>query len=105
MAPRIEACFLSLGRPLPQKKHEPPSENWIMTGRLSFFPASRTALIVLVLVTLKPGIAYPLSLACFMSASRTAPVITPAFIPGISQNDMAAWAVRSGALSLATRGH
>ena len=38
-------------------KAEPPSENWIMTGRSSLAPASSTALTVEVLVQLKAGMA------------------------------------------------
>ena len=56
-APSMEACFLLLSSPLPARKQEPPSENWIITGRSSFMPASSTATHVDVVVQLKAGIA------------------------------------------------
>mmetsp|Transcript_103121 Transcript_103121/g.258558 ORF Transcript_103121/g.258558 Transcript_103121/m.258558 type:complete len:210 (+) Transcript_103121:514-1143(+) len=77
-APRIDAWHLSFARALPAKKAEPPCENWIVTGLLRFLPASRAALMLLVVVQLKAGMANPSFFANAYSAQAASPVTTHA---------------------------
>mmetsp|Transcript_72649 Transcript_72649/g.210308 ORF Transcript_72649/g.210308 Transcript_72649/m.210308 type:complete len:213 (-) Transcript_72649:116-754(-) len=57
----------------------------MITGRFKSLPASRTALTVLVDVQFTAGIAKPFALANRNKAQQRSPVMTPAFIPGMSQ--------------------
>jgi hypothetical protein len=56
-----------------------------MTGELIFIPASRTAFTVDDDVQLKAGMANLFAFAYSSNAQAVSPVMTPAFIPGISQ--------------------
>jgi len=55
----MEACRtpFSFGKLFPARKQAPPSENWIITGLLSFLPASNTEFIELEVVQLNAGMA------------------------------------------------
>ena len=57
------AFWFSFKSPFPALKCAPPLENWIMTGLLTSAAVSRTALIVLVPITLTAGRAKDFSLA------------------------------------------
>merc|ERR1719456_2224217 len=84
-APRIDAFLPLLSMLFPAMNAEPPSDHWIITGELILAPASKTAFTDEDETQLNAGMANLCSLAYSNNAQAVSPVMTPAFIPGMSQ--------------------